>query len=238
MTRDATFPAWALTRHVIACILARTLNAKGVNSVRSLCSKEVLMSVSNVSMPGDAPQRNPSPLWLLVPLILLALVAGALGAFASQTIKPIVKPAYFQLFFSSVIVMKVWLATAAVILAVLQVITATRIYGLLRLPPEGRFYNFMHRTTGFLAIGLSLPVAYHCIFLLGYASISDTRTLIHAILGTFVYGVFVAKVFVVVFPSRFGGWVLPILGSLLFTILLGLWVTSSLWFFSTFGVFF
>jgi Family of unknown function (DUF6529) len=195
------------------------------------------MSVSNVSMPGGAaPQRSPSPLWLLVPLILLALVAGALGAFASQTIKPIVKPAYFQLFFSSVITMKVWLTTAAVILAVLQVITATRIYHILRFPPEGRFYNFMHRTTGFLAIGFSLPVAYHCIFLLGYASVSDTRTLIHAILGTFVYGVFVAKVFVVVFPSRFGAWVLPILGSLLFTILLGLWVTSSLWFFSTVGV--
>ncbi|HEX3271336.1 MAG TPA: DUF6529 family protein [Ktedonobacterales bacterium] len=191
-----------------------------------------------VSMPsGSTPQRSPSAFWLLIPLILLALVAGALGAFASQTIKPIEKPAYFQLFFSSVIAMKVWLTTAAVILAVLQVITATRIYGLLRLPPEGRFYNFMHRTTGFLAIGLSLPVAYHCIFLLGYASISDTRTLIHAILGTFVYGVFVAKVFVVVFPSRFGGWVLPILGSLLFTILLGLWVTSSLWFFSNAGVF-
>jgi hypothetical protein len=195
------------------------------------------MSVSNVSMSGGAaPQRRPSVLWLLVPLILLALVAGALGAFASQTIKPIVKPAYFQLYFSSVITMKVWLTTAAVILAVLQVITATRIYQILRFPPQGRFYNFMHRTTGFLAIGLSLPVAYHCIFLLGYASISDTRTLIHAILGTFVYGVFVAKVFVVTVPSRFGGWVLPVLGSLLFTVLLGLWVTSSLWFFSTVGV--
>src|SRR6476620_1190365 len=109
----------------------------------------VLMSVSNVSMPGGAaPQRSPSLLWLLVPLILLALVAGALGAFASQTIKPIVKPAYFQLFFSSVITMKVWLTTAAVILAILQVITATRIYHILRFPPEGRFYNFMHRTTG------------------------------------------------------------------------------------------
>jgi hypothetical protein len=195
------------------------------------------MSVSNVSMSGGAaPRQSPSPLWLLVPFILLALVSLTVGAFASQTVKPIVKPAYFQLFFSSVIVMKVWLTTAVVILAVLQVITATRIYHLLRFPPEGRFYNFMHRTTGFLAIGLSLPVAYHCIFLLGYASVSDTRTLIHAILGTFVYGVFVAKVFIVVFPSRFRGWALPILGSLLFTILLGLWLTSALWFFSTVGV--
>jgi len=43
-----------------------------------------------VSMPsGSTPQRSPSVFWLLIPLVLLALVAGALGAFASQTIKPI-----------------------------------------------------------------------------------------------------------------------------------------------------
>src|SRR5262249_45901808 len=98
----------------------------GVNDRGDLPPGRVLMSVSNVSMPGGvAPQRRPNALWLLAPLILLALVAGALGAFASQTIKPIEKPAYFQLFFSSVIDMKVWLTTAAVVLAVLQVITAT-----------------------------------------------------------------------------------------------------------------
>jgi hypothetical protein len=51
------------------------------------------MAVSTPS--GSARQRGPSALWLLVPLILLALVAGALGAFASQTIRPIVKPACF-----------------------------------------------------------------------------------------------------------------------------------------------
>jgi hypothetical protein len=32
------------------------------------------------------------------------------------------------------------------------------------------------------------------------------------------------------------GWALPVLGGLLFTVLVGLWWTSALWFFGTFGV--
>jgi Family of unknown function (DUF6529) len=182
---------------------------------------------------------RPALAWLLIPILLLALVAATLGAFARQTIPParsaLYQPPYFHLFFSDVLQMKVWLTTAALLLALTQLLTATRIYGLLHFPPQGRFYAFLHRGTGFLAIGLILPVAYHCIFLLGYGSVSDTRTLIHAALGTFVYGVFVAKVFVMRLPTKFRGWVLPVLGSLLFTVVLGLWLTSSLWFFSTAG---
>jgi hypothetical protein len=139
------------------------------------------------------------------------------------------------LFFGNVLLMKVWLTTATMLLALTQLLTATRLYGLLHFPPQGRFYHFLHRGMGFVAIGLTLPVAYHCIFLLGYGSITDTRTLIHAALGTVVYGVFVAKVFVVSQPTKFRGWALPVLGALLFTVVLGLWLTSSLWFFSTFG---
>ena len=36
--------------------------------------------------------------------------------------------------------------------------------------------------------------------------------------------------------SRFPGWVLPLAGGTLFAILLGLWLTSSLWFFQNVGV--
>jgi hypothetical protein len=32
------------------------------------------------------------------------------------------------------------------------------------------------------------------------------------------------------------GWMLPLFGGLVFTALVGLWLTSSLWFFTTFGV--
>ena len=80
------------------------------------------------------------------------------------------------------------------------------------------------------AILLTLPVAYHCIFLLGFGTHSP-RVLIHSLLGSFLYGAVVAKV-LIVRSTRFAPWVLPVAGSLLFSILLGLWLTSAFWFFT------
>jgi Family of unknown function (DUF6529) len=45
--------------------------------------------------------------------------------------------------------------------------TAARLYDLLRFPPKGRFYHRVRRWSGRVAILLTLPVAYHCVFLLG-----------------------------------------------------------------------
>ena len=93
----------------------------------------------------------------------------------------------------------------------------------------------MHRWSGRLAILLTLPVAYHCIFLLGYGDYS-TRVQVHSLLGSVIYGAVIAKVLVVRGGSRFPGWVLPLAGGALFATLLGLWLTSSLWFFQNVGV--
>jgi hypothetical protein len=128
----------------------------------------------------------------------------------------------------------VWLATAAVVLAVFQVVTAAHIYSRLRLP-MGAAVGAVHRWSGRLAILLTLPVAYHCIFLLGYGDYS-TRVQIHSLLGSVVYGAVIAKVLIVRGGSRFPGWALPLAGGTLFAILLGLWLTSSLWFFQNVGV--
>jgi hypothetical protein len=76
----------------------------------------------------------------------------------------------------------------------------------------------------------TLPVAYHCVFLLGFGTHSP-RVLIHSLLGSALYGAVVAKV-LVVRSTRFAPWVLPVAGGLLFSILLGLWLTSALWFFT------
>ncbi len=186
-------------------------------------------------------EKRPNRLLLLVPLILLALVSATVGVFASRTVKPTYATPFFQFFFSDVIHMKVWLTTAAIVLACAQLLTAARIYERLHFPPKGRLYNLVHRWSGRTAIVLTLPVAYHCVFLLGYTAIRHTdpfqfaRTMTHATLGTIVYGVFLGKLFIVR-ASGLPGWLLPLAGATLFTVLLGLWITSSLWFFAAMGV--
>jgi hypothetical protein len=104
-------------------------------------------------------------------------------------------------------------------------------FELVHCPPAGRFWGSVHRLSGYLAILLTLPVAYHCIFLLGFETTS-VRVAIHSLLGSTVYGAFLGKM-IVVRSGRFPGWALPVAGALLFTILVGLWLTSSLYLFST-----
>ena len=92
----------------------------------------------------------------------------------------------------------------------------------------------LHRWSGRIAFVLAVPVAVHCLYALGFSSF-DTRTLLHSLFGCFFFGVFTLKMLAL--PKQgLAGWVLPVLGGLAFTALIGLWLTSSYWFFTTFGV--
>jgi hypothetical protein len=194
-----------------------------------------------------------SPAWLAIPLVIFALVSLTVGMVASRTVQQPYQTPFFHLFFSDTLHMKVWLVTAALVLGCFQLLTASRIYGLLRFPPPGMFYNVVHRWSGRVAIALTVPVAYHCIFLLGFGGsppvvcpqgstcvallgrLYDLRVLVHSILGSTIYGTFLAKV-LLVRSARFPGWALPIAGGVLFATLLGLWLTSAFWFFGANGV--
>src|SRR5258708_26068862 len=165
----------------------------------------------------------------VLPFIIFALVALTVGLLATRTIESPYAPLCFPLFFSDTKHMKVWLSTAALLLVLSQPLTASRIYGLLHFPPRGGFYNAVHRWTGRTAIVLTLPVAYHCIFKLAFGT-ENTRVYLHSLLGSSVYGVFLAKVFIVR-ANGFPGWALPIAGGGLVLMLFGLWLTSSPWFF-------
>jgi hypothetical protein len=182
----------------------------------------------------EASARYPSganPLWLLLPLMLFASISLTVGLVARGTIREAYTTPFFHLFFKDVIQMKAWLVTAVVVLACGQLLTAARIYDLLRFPPpKGRLYHAVHRWSGRAAVLLTLPVAYHCIFMLGFST-NSARVLIHSLLGSALYGAVVAKV-LIVRSSRFANWVLPAAGGLLFSILVGLWLTSALWFFT------
>jgi uncharacterized protein DUF6529 len=166
----------------------------------------------------------------VLPLVLFALITLTVGLVATATVREPYATSFFHPFFSDVLQMKAWLVTAAVVLACGQLLTAARIYELLGFPPKGRFYHVVHRWSGRATIVLTLPVAYHCIFLLGFSA-NSPRVLIHSLLGSALYGAVVAKV-LVVRSSRFPAWVLPVAGALLFSILLGLWLTSALVFFA------
>jgi hypothetical protein len=134
--------------------------------------------------------------------------------------------------FSAPIVMKAWFATVAIVLAVVQVSTGARIFGKLeRLVPIQRpRVNQIHRWSGRLAVLFTLPVAFHCIFILGFKS-TDARVLVHSIAGSFVYGVFAVKVFFV-HDRAHPRWVLPVVGGAMAATLTTLWATSALWYFT------
>jgi mono/diheme cytochrome c family protein len=170
-------------------------------------------------------QRVPvrSPRWLAAPLAAFALVSLTAGLLARHNPR---SKGYFRLFFSDPVHLKAGFATAAVVLAVFQLFTAAWIFR--KLPwRKPAWVNPTHRWSGRLAFLFTLPVAYHCIFKLGYQT-PDTRGAAHSLLGCFVYGAFAAKV-TVVRLHRFPKWVLPLAGGFLFAVLVGVWYTSALW---------
>ena len=161
--------------------------------------------------------------WVAVPLVAFALVSLTAGLLAHHQPR---SKGYFRLFFSDPIHLKAGFATAAAVAACFQVFTAAWIYR--KLPwPKPPWVNPTHRWSGRLAFALTLPVAYHCIFKLGFRHAS-TRVLVHSLLGCAVYGAFAAKV-TIVRLRRFPTPVLPIAGGLLFAALIGIWYSSALW---------
>ena len=110
--------------------------------------------------------------------------------------------------------------------------TAARIYGKLRfLPERGPTVARVHRCSGRIAFLCTLPVFFHCVTILGFQT-PDARVAIHSLVGTFVYGVFVAKV-LIVRDHSLPGWALPTAGLTLASTLVVLWLTSALWYFTT-----
>jgi hypothetical protein len=135
--------------------------------------------------------------------------------------------------FSSTIAAKAAFATAAIVLACLQIVTAARIYGRLqsvvRVPDS--IVSRVHRYSGRLAFLCTLPVVFHCVFILGFQTAS-TRVAIHSIVGSFFYGLFAAKV-LFVRDHSYPSWVLPLAGGSLFVTLATLWLTSGYWYYTT-----
>jgi hypothetical protein len=127
--------------------------------------------------------------------------------------------------------LKVWLATGAALLAVLQLLTALAMYGRLPGVPTGPPLAVVHRWTGRVAFLLSLPVAVHCLYVLGFRA-GEPRVLVHSLAGCLFYGAFVAKMLLLSRPDGGRGWAVPAVAGLLFTAITALWLTSALWAFA------
>ena len=136
--------------------------------------------------------------------------------------------------FPAVLPMKAWFTTGAAGLVFVQITSALWLYG--RLPgvgPAPRAVGPVHRWSGTAAFLLTLPVAYHCLWALGFQD-TDTRVLTHSLLGCAFYGVFTTKM-LILRSDRVPDWALPFTGAALATVLVAIWTTSSLWFFQNFG---
>ena len=92
--------------------------------------------------------------------------------------------------FSAPIAAKAWFATAAIVLALVQISTAARMWGHLRgiVPLGDATVGVVHRWSGRIAVLCTLPVVFHCVFILGFET-TDLRVAIHSVVGSIVYGV-------------------------------------------------
>src|SRR3954452_7823963 len=167
---------------------------------------------------------RPASLKLLAAVLAGAAVALALGVYGH--VHDPSQKLVFTLFFTSTIAMKVWLGTVAVAFALVQVATALEVSG--KLPWDAPpWAGDLHRVSGRLVFLTSLPVAYHCLWSLGFQD-TNTRVLAHSLLGCAVYGAFAAKVTIV--RSRgLPSLALPVAGGTMFALLVLAWYTSGLW---------
>ncbi len=170
----------------------------------------------------------------LAALILLgAAVAAALGVYARVHMAS--GRAAFTLGFSGVLQMKVWLTCGVLLLALAQLTSALWMWG--RLPgagPAPRWIPLAHRWTGTAAFVLSLPVAFSCIWSLGFET-SSWRVVLHGVAGCLFYGAYAAKMLGLRL-NGLPGWALPVLGGLVFSLIVVLWLTGALWFFTRSGL--
>ena len=134
--------------------------------------------------------------------------------------------------FSTAIAGKAWLATGAFVLAIVQVLTASRMWGKLQglVPLSFTTSRRIHRWSGRIALLLTLPVFFHCVTILGFRTPTrgsrSTRSPARSCTGSLA-----AKLLVIRWKG-YPHWVLPVLGGSLAAMLATLWLTSSFWYFT------
>ncbi len=180
---------------------------------------------------GPRPARGRLPaLWLAgIGLLSVGVVVTLYLVGRAQTVNPA-----FSLFgqqYLAAVSLKAVLASAALGLAVVQVLLALWMYR--KLPLAGRpprAVRLSHRVLGFALVALTAPIALHCLIAYG-VQLTSVRVAVHSLAGCFFYGAFVAKVLLVQ-TKRLPGWVLPVAGGMLAVTVGVLWYSSALWYYN------
>ena len=128
--------------------------------------------------------------------------------------------------FSTGAAAKAFLASIVMALAIVQTITALGIFG--RIPLSGPWVGAVHRWSGRLAVLISVPVAVHCLYALGFQAY-DGRVIAHSLFGCFLYGAFVFKMLILTRDDS-PAWALPLAGGLVLSGLTALWTTAVFYF--------
>ncbi len=172
-----------------------------------------------------APARNGR---LLVPVLIGCLVSVVLGVYGGvHTGNSIVIDISG---FPKLALVKSWLATIATAFALIQLGSALVMYGRIKAITAPPWIGALHRWSGRIAFFVVVPVAVFCLYGIGFQHF-DTRVLVHSVLGCLFFGFFTIKMLVLT-KRGVAAWVLPLLGGLVFAVLVSLWLTSALWYFN------
>ena len=168
---------------------------------------------------------------LVVPALvgcLVALTLGIYGRLHSPT-----GVAVDVIGFSSPGTVKAWLATVAVLFACVQVVSSLVMYGKVRWITAPPWIGTLHRWSGRIAFIITVPVAVQCLYALGFETF-NLRVIVHSVCGCLFFGTFTVKMLALT-RRDMPGWGLPVVGGLVFALLVIIWFTSAFWFFSIFG---
>jgi hypothetical protein len=179
----------------------------------------------------QAPSRPRPRLGIASALLLGCGVAVALGVYGRvHTPKP---HPLFTAGFTSYVAFKVWFATAAAVLVLVQLVTALWMFG--RLPGTGAapaWVGPLHRWSGAVAFVLLVPVALNCLYAIGFQTSFGARSLVHSVAGCAFYGAYVAKMLGLRLRGL-PGWAVPVFGGLLFLCFVAVFATSAVWYFQS-----
>jgi hypothetical protein len=169
--------------------------------------------------------------------LALALLLAAAVTATLVVVGRVHQPDYSASIFGQValgaLALKSWLATVTLGLAGVQVLLALWLYRKLPFAPApARWVGVAHRLTGVVLIGVTIPVAVHCLNAYG-VQLRSLRLAVHSLAGCFLYGAFAAKV-LLVHSKRLPRWALPVAGGTLVTAVIVLWYSAALWYFNGF----